>query len=313
VEPRARDQVVDRLGVERLGLLGYRAASVAAQSLPEPVASFAASMVGAGFGVGMRGRRAMVERHLRRADPTLRGPALRRAVQRAFDSYARYWLESFRLPGLSRDEVDAAFSYDGIDHIEDARAAGRGVLLALPHLGGWEWGGRWIAEQGHPITVIVEPIEPPEVFDWFVSYRRSLGMTVVPLGPGAGGAVLRALRANEIVCLLSDRDIQRAGVEVDFLGERTTLPAGPATLALRTGAPVLAAAVYFTDTRDGHHAVIRPPLPAGRDGSLRDDVGRITQVMADELAWLIRRAPEQWHLFQPNWPSDPGYSEHADI
>ena len=182
-----------------------------------------------------------------------------------------------------------------------------GAIICLPHLGGWEWAGRWIADQGLPITVVVEPLEPPELFEWFVSFRQSLGMTVVPVGPTAAAAVAKALRANEVVCLLCDRDIQGGGVEVEFFGERTTLPGGPATMALRTGAPVLPTAVYFTSQRDGHHAIIRPPVPAERNGSLREDVTRITQLLAYELEVLIRAAPQQWHLFQPNWPSDPGY------
>jgi len=203
--------------------------------------------------------------------------------------------------------VDAGFSYDGVAHLDDALTAGRGAILALPHLGGWEWGGRWIAEQGLPIKVVVEPLEPPELFEWFVSFRRSLGMTVVPIGPGATPAVSRALRQNEVVCLLSDRDIQGGGVGVEFFGERTTLPAGPAMLALRTGAAILPCAVYFTSARDGHHGVVRPPLIVERAGGVRDDVARVTQALAHELEALIRAAPEQWHLFQPNWPSDPGY------
>jgi phosphatidylinositol dimannoside acyltransferase len=301
-------RVRDR-GFDRIGLPAYRAASLAAQNLPEPVTSFAASMIGAGFGTGMRVRRAMIERHLRRVDPTLRGQALRRAAQAAFDYYARYWVESFRLPGLSSEEVDGAFSYQGLEHLDDALAAGHGAIVALPHLGGWEWAGRWITEQGVPITAVVEPLEPPELFEWFVSFRESLGMTVVPIGPAATTAVLRALRANEAVCLLCDRDIQGGGIEVEFFGERTTLPGGPATLALRTGAPILPTAVYFTSARDGHSAVIRPPLLAEREGTLRQDVERITQALVGELEVLIRAAPEQWHLFQPNWPSDPGYGD----
>jgi KDO2-lipid IV(A) lauroyltransferase len=174
-------------------------------------------------------------------------------------------------------------------------------------MGGWEWAGRWITDQGIKMTVVVEPLEPPEVFEWFKHLRQSFGMTVVPLGAGAGRAVLAALRANEVVCLLCDRDLQGDGVEVEFFGERTTMPAGPATLALRAGAPLLPVGCYYTARRDGHHAVVRPPLPLDRHGRLRDDVERLTQLLAHELEGLIRRAPEQWHLFQPNWPSDPGY------
>ena len=106
------------------------------------------------------------------------------------------------------------------------------------------------------------------------------------------------------MCLLCDRDIEGDGVEVEFFGERTTLPGGPATLALRTGATLLPVAVYFRPGRD-HLGVVRPPVPVEREGRLRDDIARITQVLARELEALIRAAPEQWHLLQPNWPSDP--------
>ena len=92
-------------------------------------------------------------------------------------------------------------------------------------------------------------------------------------------------------------------MEVEFFGERTTLPGGPATLALRTGATLLPAAVYFRSGRD-HLGVVRPPVPVQRSGRLREDIARITQALAQELEILIRAAPEQWHLLQPNWPSD---------
>jgi phosphatidylinositol dimannoside acyltransferase len=115
--------------------------------------------------------------------------------------------------------------------------------------------------------------------------------------------VLRALRANRVVCLLCDRDIAGDGVEVEFFGERTTLPAGPATLALRTGAPLLPVAVYFRP-HGGQRGWVQAPVPAERQGRLRDDVVRVTQALAGRFEQLIRKAPEQWHLLQPNWPSD---------
>ena len=124
----------------------------------------------------------------------------------------------------------------------------------------------------------------------------------MPLGPGAAGEVLRALRDGHVVCLLSDRDIVGDGVEVDFFGERTTIPAGPATLGLRTRAPLLPVGVYFEGT--GNKGVVLPPVPAERRGRLRADVGRVTADVAERLEDLIRAAPEQWHLQQPNWPSD---------
>lgn len=301
-EPSPRRRAADAATVG-----AYRAGALAARLMPGPLASVAATSLGFTASFASPARRSMIERHLRRVDPALRGASLQVAAQQAFDSYARYYMESFRLPSLSKRVVARSFSVDGFDHIPAALEQGNGCIFALPHLGGWEWAGRWMTDKGYKLTVVVEALEPPELFEWFADLRKDLGMTVIPTGPNAGAAVMKALRANEIVCLLCDRDIDRNGVDVEFFGERTTLPAGPAMLGLRVGAPVLPVGVYFTPAYNGHHAVVRPPLSMEREGGLRDDVARITQSLAHELEFLIRRAPEQWHLFQPNWPSDPGY------
>jgi KDO2-lipid IV(A) lauroyltransferase len=248
----------------------------------------------------------MVARHLQRVyGPELRGRALDQRVGEAFQSYARYWAESLRLSHLRPAQIQAGLRYLGFEHIRAAQALGRGTILALPHLGGWEWAGSELAVTGNAISVVVEALEPPDVFDWFVAFRRRLGMQVIPTGPGAALACSRALAANHLLCLLSDRLIPgAAGVEVEFFGERTLLPAGPVTLAMRTGAALLPCAVYFDNGPTSHLAVVHPPLPLQRAGRLRDDVQHGTQLLAVSLEALIRRAPTQWHLMQPNWPSD---------
>lgn len=252
----------------------------------------------------------MLRRHLRRVlGPTVSEAELDRKVAEAFDSYAQYWLESFRLASTSRDELEAGMSWEGLARVDEALADGNGVIMALPHLGAWDFGGAWLASVGYPMLVVAEKLEPEELFEWFTSLRLAQGLTVVAHGPSAGTAVLRALRDNEIVGLLSDRDLTRTGVEVEFFGEKTTLPAGPATLALRTGAALLPCAIYFEGR--GHHGIVRPPVDTTRQGSLREDVARITQTLAGELEALIRRAPEQWHMLQPNWPSDFDLAEAA--
>ena len=291
-----------------LTLGGYRLAATASRAMPGAATRLLVPTLGLGAQLASGDRRDMIARHLVRVDPRLGGMRLRRAVQEAFDSYARYWLESFRLPYLSAETVDRHMRADGFQNIVDGLAEGNGVILALPHLGGWEWAGRWLVDLGHGLTVVVEKLEPPELFEWFSDLRAKLGMNVVALGHDAGREVIAALRRNDIVCLLCDRDIQRNGVEVEFFGEVTTLPAGPVTLALRTGAPILPTAVYFSDNSFGHVGVVRSPLPLVRtDDHLKADVARGTQQLANELEHLIRRAPNQWHMFQPNWPSDPGY------
>jgi phosphatidylinositol dimannoside acyltransferase len=286
---------------------GFRTGTALARYVPGVVAEGLAAPIGFGASFASVERRAMVERHMRRVNPTWSNVRIRQAVQGAFDSYTRYWIESLRLPSLPARTVAAGHRLTGFASIADAIETGSGAILALPHLGGWEWAGRWLADRGYRVTVVVERLEPPELFKWFVELREGLGMNVVPLGPSAAGAVVRALRANHVVCLLSDRDLQGGGVSVDFFGERTTLPAGPATLAMRAGSPIMPVATYFTRQVNGHHSVVRPPVDSTRRGSLREDVARITQAITHELEYLIRRAPDQWHMFQPNWPSDPGY------
>ena len=299
-----RTQLPSRLRA-RASYLAYRGGAAIARTAPEGLGERVSSGLARAAALVLPGRRRLVARNLGRATGgTLEGMALRRAVSRTFASYGRYWFELFRLtPDVSTAHLEARNHISGFEHVQAGAEQGNGIIVALPHVGGWETAGAWLATQGFPPAVVVEPVEPPELFEWFAEVRRGLGMDVIPLGDRAGSAVLAALRENKVVCLLCDRDIVGDGVEVEFFGEKTTLPAGPATLALRTGAVLLPAAVYFRP-HGGHHGLIQPPLPAVREGRLRDDVTRVTQELASRFEELIRAAPEQWHLMQPNWPSD---------
>jgi len=285
-------------------LTGVRVASAACRAIPErwlPVLERAAGPVAA---AALPSRRRQVERNIARIyEGHLSQTVVDAIVHETFTSYVRYWVESFRLPDTGAEAIDAGVTITGFDAVTDALDAGGGVIIALPHLGGWEWAAFWLAVvHGIPVTAVAEALEPPELGEWFVSLRSSLGMEIHPLGPGAGTACVRALKQNRVVCLVCDRDLVGDGVEVSFFGERTTLPGGPATLALRTGAPLVTAATYFDGRR--HRFVVDEPLAIAREGRLRDDVQRITGEIARRLERLIRQAPEQWHLLQPNWPSD---------
>ena len=285
----------------------YRGAFAIAQVLPGSVIDVLAPGVAGLAALRPGDQRAMVERHQRRVDPGLGGAELQRRVREVFRSYGRYYGESFRLPTISAEELDRGLTLEGFEHVEESLARGVGPMLVLPHLGSWEWCAYWLTRvRKVPVTAVVERVEPPALFDWFVEFRERIGMEIVPLGPDAGRSIVKAIKRAHAIALLCDRDIGGGGTDVTFFGETTTLPSGPAVLALRTGAPLIPTGVY--DQGGGHHhAILRPPIPAERRGSFRDDVARITQAMAYDLEGLIRRAPEQWHLLQPNWPSDrPG-------
>ncbi len=295
----------------------YRSLGAALSALPEPAANAAAAVVGEVLARRPQGPREISARHLSRVlaggSPTVAvyPDLVRRWSRRAFRAYARYWVEGARLPRTTTAEVNQRMMVErGRDHLDAAMAAGHGVVMALPHVGSWEWGGAWLASIGYPMMSVAEVIDPPELFDYFIEQREAMGLRIVALGPDSAGAVLRRLREGGLVGLLCDRDLLGNGVEVDFFGETTTFPAGPATMALRTGATLITAAVYSGPGRD-HTAVISAPISTERTGSFRKDVGRITQEIAVHFEGYVRRAPEQWHLFQPNWPSDTPTSEES--
>jgi KDO2-lipid IV(A) lauroyltransferase len=298
---------------DQIAVAGYKVASMLARVAPASVLTGASTGVGSSLSRAMKQNRAMVMQHLQRVDPSLSGKRLDVATEQAFTSYTRYYLETFRLSALSKQQIAQGHHVEGFQHIEVSATKGKGTILALPHMGGWEWSGRWLIDQGYQLTAVVERLENTELFEWFVKMRSRYGVNVIALTDDAGIAVGNALRKNHVVSLLCDRDIpkngKRTGVQVQFFGETTTVPAGPAFFALRTGAQLLPMATFFTPGANGHKSVIRPALVVERQGSLREDVARITQVLTTEIENLIRQAPEQWHLFQPNWPSDPGYEE----
>lgn len=286
---------------------GYRSVAWLSGVLPRPLLAAAVQM-GAGLAVRVAPRRAdALAGNLERAHGRpLNGAERRRCVREGFANYGRYWVESFRLHRTPVERIDANLQIGGYEHLEASLQRGRGTIVVMPHLGGWEAAAYWFTGiAGHPLTVVVEDIKPDGVRKFFLELREGLGMEVVALGDNPAKVVLQALGNNRIVCLLADRDIEGNGVEVEFFGEYTTVPAGPAVLALRTGASIIPLAIYFDG--DGHRAVVRPPLATHRQGSFRSDVARVSQAVTDELAALIAAAPNQWHVLQPNWPADtPG-------
>jgi len=292
----------------RVTFLTYTGLAAFLRRAPEPIAHFVASTVA----VALVWRRGMATRmrtdHLRRvlrdtpaSDPDQK--LLERMTREAYRAYARYWVEGARLPVTPAELVHERMWIEGFDHLAKGMAAGSGVVMALPHLGSWEWGGSFLDGIGYHMTAVAEHLEPEQLYEWFIAQRNAMGLSIVSLDGEASGTLIKTLRNGCLVGLLCDRDLVGNGIEVEFFGERTTLPAGPATLALRTGATLVTTAV-FSGPGIQHHAIVSPPIDTSRTGSFRVDVARITQKIARHFEDYIRRAPEQWHMFQPNWPSD---------
>jgi KDO2-lipid IV(A) lauroyltransferase len=217
-------------------------------------------------------------------------------------SYARYWREAFRLPTMNQaalaKRLDRVFI--GAEKFADAHRKGRGAVIALPHSGNWDMAGVWLAQNYGTFTTVAERLKPESLYDRFIAYRESLGFEVLPLtgGPRPPMEILaERLRANRFVCLMADRDLTRSGVQVNFFGELTRLPAGPARLAVETGAPLHPAHVYY----DGDDCVVQIDDALDTDSG---DVGVITQALADRFAVNIAAHPADWHMLQPQWLAD---------
>jgi KDO2-lipid IV(A) lauroyltransferase len=230
---------------------------------------------------------------------------LRQLSRAGMRSYFRYWYELFRLPVMSEADIDRRTEVIGLETLDQAVAAGRGVILALPHMGNWDEAGAWLVGHGVPFTTVAERLEPAELFDRFVAFREGLGMEVLPLTGGSRSAysVLRQrLRDGGAICLLADRDLTDRGVEVEFFGETARMPAGPAALALATGAALLPVTLTFPSAR-AWELRIHPPVVAP-DGRRGEQVAAMTQALADVFADAIAAAPHDWHMLQRLWIAD---------
>ncbi|MGI5237528.1 phosphatidylinositol mannoside acyltransferase [Dactylosporangium sp. CA-139066] len=235
-------------------------------------------------------------------------------VGRALRSYARYYLEAFRLPGRSREQILASFRLERGELLGQNHAAGIGSVVALPHAGNWDAAGAWVAANGWPITTVAERLKPESVYLKFLAFRRSLGMEILPLSGGERptfDVLEERVRAGAVVPLLADRDLTPRGVDVEFFGGRTRMPAGPALLALRTGAPLYVVDMWFDADAAAGHLYGPVEMPGPDEGALDARVRIVTQRVADVFAEGIARHPEDWHMLQRFWLDEPAVSTVA--
>lgn len=283
--------------------LAYRALSAFVAILPEPVMRRTGEAVGWASSFFAPTRLRLVETNLERVTGSSFG--LRRRARRAFASYGRYWSEVFWVRPRRKCAIVAHTEVVNVERLHAARDASEGVIVALPHIGNWEMAGARAEVEGVPVLAAAEALSNRRVVEWFVAVRKTMGIEVVVAG-GSKRVTTRLvsrLREGGTIALIADRDLSGRGIEVEFFGERTTMPAGPVALADRTGAALLPVGCYFKEGR-GHRFVISEPI-AIPDIEDRDErIAAGTQQFAYALEAIIRESPEQWHLFQPNWPSD---------
>jgi phosphatidylinositol dimannoside acyltransferase len=291
---------------ERASTAAYRAGWLAVRLIPEPMARWIFTQI-ADYLWRRRGRSVrQLEANLRRVRPDASDAELGQLTRAGMRSYLRYWMEAFRLPTMSMERITSGMTVVGeeqtaLSHIK----AGRGVIFALPHSGNVDQAAAWIMTRGFgQISVIAERLKPEAVFRQFVAYRESLGMEVVPHtgGPSPFGVMAQRLRAGRLVCLVADRDLSAAGVEVRFFGQPARIGAGPAALAARTGAALMPVVLWFAE--DGWRGHIYPEIPLPPDGTQAEKVAAMSQQLAGVWQTDIAGHPEDWHMLQKVFVAD---------
>ena len=244
--------------------------------------------------------------HRRRATDNMRqilGPhadprEARRLTTRAFANYGRYMVDLVRMPHLDLQEVNRTIRVDGWEHVETAYTYGKGVVFATGHIGNWDMAGAAFAARGHPVSALVETLKPARWNDRVQRTRTAVGVKAIPIENGPRD-MIAALRKREGLAVLVDRPLQVDGVAVTFFGKPTRVPAGAAMLALRTGSPVVPAALVRNPYGEGYLAHIGPPIVGERG----DDASEVMQHIMSWLEGIIRRYPDQWFMFRHMWPA----------
>ncbi|MEW2270583.1 phosphatidylinositol mannoside acyltransferase [Streptomyces griseofuscus] len=290
---------------DRLSDALYGAGWSTVKKLPEPAAARLGRAV-ADLAWKKRGKGVLrLEANYARVVPGASPERLAELSRKGMRSYLRYWMESFRLPAWSPERIRTGFDPKDIHHLTEGLDAGKGVILALPHLANWDLAGAWVTtELRTPFTTVAERLKPETLYDRFVAYREGLGMEVLPhSGGSAFGTLARRLRDGGLVCLVADRDLSASGVEVDFFGEKARMPVGPALLAQHTGALLLPVTLWYDDS-PVMRGQVHPPIEVPESGTRAEKASVMTQALADAFATGIAEHPEDWHMLQRLWLAD---------
>ena len=293
-----------------LGYVPFRVAAAVFGLFPERLVRWVGETGGEMFARRRSDRFPLLRSHMARVlGPDASDASLDDAVHGMYRSYGRYWADTFWFRPRRRTAIVRTVDRVHFDPVYRSIESGNGRIFALPHVGNWEVAGLIADEIGTPVVAVAEHLPNQRITDWFVDVRNHFGIDIILTSdPNRTRKLMRILKSGGAIALVADRDVTGRGVEVEFFGEHTTMPAGAVALADATGADLLPVGAYFKDGR-GYRIVVHDPvvLPAAPTREERIALG--VQAFALVLEEIIREAPWQWHLFQPNWPTDARFVE----
>jgi KDO2-lipid IV(A) lauroyltransferase len=235
----------------------------------------------------------------RRVLPEISESELLTLTKSGMRSYLRYWFDTFRLNKWSKSRIIETTYVVRENLLRDPIASKQGCIVALPHAGNWDHAAAYFCSTGITLTAVVEKLKPEAIFKKFLAYRSSIGIEPISHKEKTIPLLLERLSSGKLVALVADRDMSRSGVEVSFLGGIAKMPAGPATLAIKSGSPLITA--YIRYLKDGIEITFDETIKLPTSGSEAEKIQLVTQSMADNFAKRIKDSPVDWHMLQRIW------------
>ena len=224
-------------------------------------------------------------------------------AKRCFENLGKTAVEFMQFPRLNRKQIQQYVTFEGIEHVEQALAHGKGAIILTGHFGNWELLAASISTTIAPLTPFVRELRSPRLNALVSSYREKAGYATIDRDTGMRHA-LRCLKRNELLGIVADVDTTVSGVFVDFFGRHAYTPYGPVAIALKTGAAILP--TFIIRQSDGsHRAIIEPPLTLKRTHAKEKDLVTNTQTFTKIIESYIRRHPTQWIWMHRRWKTQP--------
>ena len=235
----------------------------------------------------------------RRVMPNMSERELEELTKDGVRSYLRYWFDTFRLNKWSKSRIIETTFVVRENLLRDPIATKQGCIIALPHAGNWDHAAAYFCSTGITLTAVVEKLKPEAIFKKFLAYRQSIGIEAISHKEKTIPILMERLHQGKLIALVADRDMSRNGIEVNFLGGVAKMPAGPAILALKTGAPLVTAYIRYLEK--GIEITFDEAIKLPVAGSEDEQIKIVTQSMADNFAKRIKASPVDWHMLQRIW------------
>jgi len=239
-----------------------------------------------------------LRKNLARVSPDLAESQMKILLEDGMSSYMRYWCDTFRFPNWDEERINSTVTVTREELLIDGIKSGRGVIVALPHAGNWDHAGAYFCLKGIHLVTVAERLKPERLFNEFLRYRQAMGMEVLGLDSRSIVTLAQRLREGHLIALVADRDLSKSGIDVQFFGKPARMPAGPAVLALKTGAIFLTAFVNYTT--EGIHITF-DEISIPETGTQEEKVSVLVQKSADNFELGIRKYPQDWHMLQRIW------------